>query len=376
MVELDQLKVAIAHYWLIQERGGEKVLKNLLELFPQADVYTLFYDAQNMGDMLIGHQVYTSNLNHSWLRPHYTKCFPLYPQAVKSLRLKQDYDLLISSESGPIKGIAKAPQTKHLCYTHTPMRYCWGHTNEYTRNLPGYLKPLAEKAFAKLRDYDTTTIDNVDTYLANSQNVAERIKKYYQREAKVIHPPVEDRAFLTPLNQQKRDGAYLSFGALVPYKRIDLLVQAFRESKESLIIVGEGSERKRLEAIAPDNVQFTGALPWERISELLQQSKALLFPGEEDFGIIPLEAMAHGCPVIAYAQGGALETILWTENPKTSTGLFFNEQTPRSILKSIDYFERFREDFDPNLLRAHAQKFSQHHFKEEISKEVLKILSS
>lgn len=375
MVPFEQLKVAIAHYWLIQERGGEKVLKNLLDLFPQADVYTLFYDPENMGEMLKGHRVYTSKLDHAWLRPHYTKCFPLYPLAVRSLELKFDYDLLISSESGPIKGIHKHEHTRHLCYTHTPMRYCWGHTDEYTRHLPKALRPLAEKAFAKLRDYDLTTIDNVDVYLANSENVAGRIRKYYQRESKVVHPPVEDKAFASPLKAQERKGPYLSFGALVPYKRIDLLVQAFRDCDESLVIVGEGSERKRLEKSAPANVQFTGALPWENISELFQQSKALLFPGEEDFGIIPLEAMANGCPVIAYARGGALETVQWSGQAESSTGMFFHEQSPAAIIKALGDFEQLRAKFDPNFLRAHAQKFSQKRFRAEIKKEVEKLIT-
>jgi glycosyltransferase involved in cell wall biosynthesis len=375
MAQLDHLKVAIAHYWLIQERGGEKVLRNLLELFPQADVYTLFYDANKMGEMLKGHRVYTSKLDHAWLRPHYTKCFPLYPQAVKSLSLKQNYDLLISSESGPIKGIRKPEHTKHLCYTHTPMRYCWGHTEEYTRNLPSYLKPLVTKAFGKLKDYDLTTIDNVDTYLANSNNVAERIKKYYHRDARVIHPPVENRAFSLPLTTKKRSDAYLSFGALVPYKRIDLLIEAFRNRQDNLVIVGEGSERKRLEAIASPNIHFTGALPWEAIAKLFQESKALLFPGEEDFGIIPLEAMANGCPVIAYSQGGALETVIWSGQAKSSTGLFFNEQSSASILSALEEFESISHQFNPTLLREHAQNFSQKRFQSEIKQEVDKILS-
>ena len=237
------------------------------------------------------------------------------------------------------------------------------------------LKTLAEKAFHKLREYDLTTVDNVDVYLANSKNVSGRIEKYYQRDSTVIHPPVEDKAFATPLNQNKREGAYLSFGALVPYKRIDLLVEAFKNRSDSLIIVGEGSERKRLEAMATPNIQFTGSLPWDDISKLFQDCKALLFPGEEDFGIIPLEAMANGCPVIAYAKGGALETVSWTGQAASSTGLFFQEQTPASISNALKEFENIRDAYNPSLLREHAQKFSQQNFRAEIKREVKKLVT-
>ena len=376
MVNFDQLKVAIAHYWLIKERGGEKVLKNLLEIFPQADVYTLFYEQKNFEKMLKGHRVFSSYLDHAWLRSHYTKLFPLYPSAVKSLNLADSYDLIISSESGPVKGICKPKNTPHICFTHTPMRYCWGYTNEYTRNFPSLLRSIVSKAFERLKLYDKTTIKNVDTYLANSNNVSERIKMYYQRDSIVVHPPLEDHVLdRSLLKSRPKNDTFLSFGALVPYKRIDLLVDCFNQRKEKLIIVGEGSERIKLEAKANNNIQFMGSLAWHKIAELMETSQALLFPGEEDFGIIPLEAMALGCPVIAYAKGGALETVHWSGRASTSSGLFFKSQTIEAIHEVIKTFHNLEDEFDPNWMRDYTKNFSQSKFKSEIKKQVKAILS-
>jgi len=375
--EFSQLKVAIAHYWLIRERGGEKVLKNLLELFPQADVYTLFYDPKAMAEMLEGHAVYSSILNYTWLRSHYTKIFPLYPIGVRSLELKKNYDLLISSESGPIKGIERSSAAKHLCYTHTPMRYCWEHTEEYLRDLPFFIKPFVKSAFEKLRRYDVTTIDNVDLYLANSQHVSDRIKKYYKKNSLVIHPPIEDHILSRniPRTKLRQSLPYVSFGALVPYKRIDLLVETFKLRQEHLIVIGEGSERKRLEQLAPTNVSFTGALSWEKAASLIENAKALIFPGEEDFGLIPVEATALGCPVIAFGKGGVLETVVCSAEPKFSTGLFFQQQSVSSLSSALDQYHRICNEFSPQFMKDHAKKFSKSIFKDEISKAVRAILS-
>jgi len=374
---LPHLKVAIAHYWCINERGGEKVLKNLLDIFPQADVYTLFYDPSSMGHILKGHRVFTSNLNKPILRKHYTKCFPFFSQAVQSLKLQDSYDILISSESGPIKGISKPKELPHLCYTHTPMRYCWGHTEEYLRDLPYFIKPLAKLAFEKLRKYDVTTIDNVDQYLANSNHVAKRIKKYYDRDSIVVHPPISDKLFEKKLlpNTERTQQHYLSFGALVPYKRIDLLIECFKNRKDKLIIIGEGSERKRLEPTATDNITFTGSLEWNKIEHLIEQSKALIFPGEEDFGLIPLEVMALGCPVIAFKKGGALETVIENSSVQESSGLFFENQTSDSLNQALNEFEVIKGKFSPEWMRSHAQKFSQSVFKSKLLTQVKHLLN-
>lgn len=361
-----ELEVALAHYWLVTWRGGEKVVEAIAELFPRADLYTMFYQDSVCGKHLDGHQVYSSSLDHALLRKQYQKLFPLYPRAVRSLSLQREYDLLISSESGPIKGIRKnSGILPHLCYIHTPMRYCWGGTDEYLTSLPRLLRPLARREFEKLRKYDETTIDNVDWYIANSHHVQNRVKDYYKRSAEVIYPPITDELFCEKRYEKKRKGEYyVSFGALTPYKRIDLIVEAFNRNRQRLIVIGEGSERKRLEALAEENITFYGSAEWSLIEETLLGAKALLFPGIEDFGMIPLEVMAYGLPVIAYGKGGALETVVEKEGDVVhSTGLFFSEQTSEALNAAVDRFESIARDFDPAFIASHAAKFRTHEFK-------------
>lgn len=373
--DFGKLKVAVIHYWMVTWRGGEKVIKSILDLFPQADIYTLFYDESVCGPHLKGHKVYSSSLDYPFLRKHYQKLFPFYPKGVRSWELKDDYDLIISSESGPTKGIAKPDKTPHLCYIHTPMRYCWGFTDHYLEALPSWARGLAKKEFERLRKWDLTTVENVDYYVANSMNVVNRVKKYYQREAGVCYPPISLDLFENEL--PKREGKhYLSFGAITPYKNISLLVDTFNESGEPLVVIGDGSERRKLEEKAKENIQFTGTLPWKEIMKLVHQSKALLFPGEEDFGMIPLEVMSQGVPVIALKKGGALETVVENpESPKLSSGIFFDEPTRDQLKDAIQRFESIEDQFDPSWIRSHARNFGEDVFQQTFSEHVLKLMN-
>lgn len=360
------MKVAIVHYWFVTRRGGEKVVESILNLFPEADIYTLFYDESTYGNYISKHQINTSILNTGFLKRHYQKIFPLYPLGIRSLKLKKDYDLIISSESGPAKGINLPPNALHICYIHTPMRYCWGFTQEYLNSMHKAVRPIAKFFFNRLKRWDITTIQNVDFYIANSVNVANRVNEYYKRDADVIHPPIELALFEKPLIKNSRE-VYLSFGAITPYKRIDLLVETFNRNNKVLYIVGDGSEKLKLKSKANSNIRFFGNLEWHQIEDILRKTRALIFPGVEDFGMIPLEVMAYGIPVLAYNQGGALETVI--DNPHDigkSSGLFFEFQTPESIEKCIINFEKVENEFNREWIRNHARSFGEDRFLNKV----------
>lgn len=368
------MKVAIVHYWFITRRGGEKVVESILKLYPQADIYTLFYDKETYGNHLESHQIYTSKYDTLFFRKHYQKIFPLYPLAIKSLKLKKNYDLIISSESGPAKGIKIKNNAKHICYIHSPMRYCWGFTNEYLASINPLFRPLAKYFFEKLKQWDLTTVNNVDVYIANSNNVANRVKKYYNRESDVIYPPIDSKNFIEDYKENKKK-YYLSFGAITPYKRIDLLIDCFNKNGEKLLIIGEGSEKEKLMRKAKKNIKFLGFVNDDDLVSFISNSRALLFPGEEDFGMIPLEVMSKGVPVIAYNRGGALETVLQSEKIKYSTGIFFEKQNSLSIQKAIDKYKKVEHKFDSNFIRSHAKKFEENIFLSRFENAVNRLKS-
>lgn len=371
------MKVAIIHYWFITRRGGEKVVENILKLFPEADVYTLFYDKEQYGKHLGNHKVYTSILDVPFLRKRYQKIFPLFPMGLKSLKLKDNYDLIISSESGPVKGIKNPNGIPHICYIHSPMRYCWGFTEEYLQSINKLFRPLATYLFERLRKWDVKTIDKVDLYIANSKNVADRVKRFYNREARVIYPPINNNFFLKDTISDKKKDIYLSFGAITPYKRIDILVDAFNENGLPLIIIGDGSERSSLDKKSNTNIKFKGILTWPEIEAVFERTKALIFPGEEDFGMIPLEVMAYGIPVIAFKKGGALETVIEnSENVNESSGIFFNEQTVESLNEAIEKFDKEEYLFNPVWIKNHSEKFKEDIFLKKMSFEIDNFISN
>ena len=354
------------HYWFLSRRGGERVVEALCELFPQADIFALVADPKTLLPELQKHKLTTSFLqklpgSRAWHR----HMLPLYPLAVEQFDLR-GYDLVISSESGPAKGVLTGPETCHICYCHTPMRYIWNFYQEY-KNGSG-LGPVRKLIFGLTAHYarlwDQASAARVDYFAVNSHNVAARIRKYYRREAEVIHPPVNlDGAQLSG----KIGDYYLVVGQLVNYKRVDLAIEACNKLGRALRIVGVGEEYTRLRRIAGKTVSFLGALSDDDVREQYARCRALLFPGEEDFGIVPVEAQASGRPVIAFGKGGAQETVIGAPqdgfaDPERSTGMFFGEQSVDSLVDAILRFEALEYHFSPPFIRAHAEQFDKKHF--------------
>lgn len=355
------LRVAVAHDWLIVQGGAEKVLAALLEAFPQADVFTLvdFMPAKARG-RLTQHRVYTSLLQRlPMARRFYRHYLPLMPYAIEQFDL-HDYDLVISSSHAVAKGVLTQPDQLHVCYCHTPMRYAWDMKASYLRDA-AFSPPLdwyLRRTLKRLRQWDHFTSTQVDHFLANSCNVAARIRKFYGRQASVLPPPVDVEAF--QLNTGSRKPYYLAASRLVPYKRLDLIIEAFRrEGHRQLKVVGDGPDRRRLERLAQDssNIELLGYTPQAELQRLMAETSAFIFAADEDFGILPLEAQACGTPVIAYGHGGALETVRGehAEGSK-ATGVFFPEQTAGCLLEALACFEQ--RDFDPLACRQQAEGYS------------------
>lgn len=349
------MKVALVHYWLVNMAGGEKVLEALCRLYPQADIFTHVVDREKLLPEFRRHKISTTFINSlPASRRLYKKYLPLMPHALEQLDLT-DYDLVISSESGPAKGVITRPDCLHVCYCHTPMRYLWDNWPAYMRST-GRLSRLAMRLLLpSLRQWDCLSAQRVDHFVANSRHVARRIRKYWRREAAVIHPPVDTNAF-TPRAEPGGEH-YLCFGRLASYKRVDLAVEVCTRLGRPLVVAGDGEMMQQLKAKAGPSVRFVGRQDDAAVRELMARSRALLFPGEEDFGIIPVEAMSAGVPVIAYGRGGATETVVDGE-----TGLLFSEQTPESLAEALQRFEQCEGDFDPRHLHAHAEKFSTENF--------------
>lgn len=352
------MRVAIIHYWLVSMRGGEKVVEALCDLYPGADIFTLVYDKESVSEKIRERTVKTSFLQHIPGAIHnYQSLLPLMPFALESFDLS-GYDLIISSESGPAKGIIPPPHAPHICYCHSPMRYLWDHYQTYRSNaghLPRVVLPVVAPM---LRAWDVSTSMRVDRFVANSHHVAARIKKYYRRPATVVYPPVAVDDF--SLSDDVED-FYLCAGQIVPYKRIDLAVSAFTEMGRNLVVIGEGKDIERLKRNAGPTIQFWGRAPFSVLREAFSHCRALIFPGEEDFGIVPVEAMASGRPVIAFGGGGALETVV----PDLS-GVLFYEQSVSSLIDAVLEFEENEASFRPQRIRMHAAHFNQQRFKDEM----------
>lgn len=335
------MKSALLHYWLTNARGGEKVLAALGEMLPEADVFTHAYRPQGFGEpsreRLWGHRVketFVASLPFGRRKPQ--AYLPLMPRASRSLKL-DGYDLIVSSESGPIKGIRKPKGARHVCYCHTPMRYLWDMHDDYYRSA-GLLGKLSMKLFTRrLRREDLKSAESVDVFVANSAFVAERIRRIYGRDSTVVHPPV-DVAFFSSAPEAERGDYYLFVGAPVAYKRLDLAEAACRRMGRRLVVAGGGSASA------------------EELRALYAGARALLFPGVEDFGIVPVEAQAAGTPVIALGKGGALETVVAGE-----TGLFFGEQTEDALCGALEEFES--REWPRQKCRDNALRFSPDAFR-------------
>jgi glycosyltransferase involved in cell wall biosynthesis len=343
-------RVALVHDYLTQGiRGAERVLAALHRLFPQAPIYTLVYDPERMGDGFRQCDVRPSFLQRlpGGVR-HYQKLFPLMPRAIESLRL-HEYDLVISSSSAWAKSCRPRHDALHVCYCHSPARFLWHWSDQYVATLPHswWVRAGVRAFLPRLRRWDRAGVSRVNEFVANSRTVQERIRRYYERDSVIIHPPVETDRF-QPVDEE--GDFFLSLGALNPYKRADLAVQACNQLRVPLIVIGDGPERPRLEALAGPPVQFLGKLSDEEALPYFQRCRAYLMPQEEDFGITPVEAQACGRPVVAYRAGGACETVREDE-----TGVFFDEQTPESMAKAMQRLSRMT--FDKQRLREHARQF-------------------
>ncbi|MDH7486493.1 MAG: glycosyltransferase [Anaerolineae bacterium] len=353
------MKVALVHDWLNQMGGAENVLETLVAMFPQAAVYTSMYGPDLMPAAYRSWDIRTSFMQRLPGVTRYHQAYmPLYPLAFRSFRLR-DYDLVLSNKSAFCHGVQTGPNTTHICYCLTPTRFLWMYDSYRQRESIGGLTDTALRPLLPLlRRWDYAAAQRVDHFIAISSAVQERIRNFYHRESVIIHPPV-DTARYTPSGEPPQD-YFLVVGRLIPYKRIDLAVRAFTQLGLPLVVVGDGRDRAKLEAMAGRNVTFRGWLPYsEELLTLYRRCRAFIFPGLEDFGIAPVEAQATGRPVIAYAAGGALDTV-----QEGVTGTFFYEQTPEALAAAVRAFDPAA--YDPAACRASAERFSVEVFKHKL----------
>lgn len=361
------MRIALVHDWLITWRGGEKVLAALLELMPRAELFTLFHQPDAMPAAIERHEVHTAFVNQlPFARRMHRQLLPLLPLAVRSLHL-DGFDLVVSSSHCVAKA-ARSPGAKHVAYVHAPLRYFWDRFDDYfgpgraglpTRAAAWAMRPL-------MRWWDVKTSQGIDRFVANSAHVARQIAQRYGERAQVVHPPVELERFTRDPLPRGQGEAFLCFGALAPYKRIDVAIEAFRQSGLPLWIAGSGQQEKRLRKELPPNVKWLGAIDEAQLPHVLRSARALIFPGEEDFGLTPIEAHACGRPVIAFGKGGALETV---EHEKT--GLFFYPQTPEALARAVGRFvEELEGRLDPQGMRTSALRFSKQAFFDGMTKQL------
>lgn len=361
------MRIALIHDYLNQYGGAERVLEAFSEIWPEAPIYTLVYEPKLVHGAFQNKEIHTSFLQKfPFARRHHRPFLFLMPMAVEHFDLSK-YDVVISDSASYAKGVITKPCTLHICYCHTPTRYLWDDCHKYTEEFS--YSPLIKKIIPLflnyLRLWDEAAALRVDKFIANSRYVARRIRKYYAREAEVIYPPVETK-FSLPLSPEGRginSDYFLMVSRFLSYKKIDLAIEAFNQLGSPLIIVGDGRERKNLEKIAKSNIRFTGAVSDEKLKEYYLNCRAFIFPQEEDFGITAVEAMACGKPVIAFRAGGALETV---EDGRT--GLFFDEQTPESLMMTVKQFEKMT--FNSRIISDYAGQFDKEIFKNKIRKFV------
>ncbi len=351
-------RVAIVHEWFTGMRGGEKCVEALCEVFPDADVFALLHVPGSVSPVIERAIVRTSFVQHlPAAATQYRRYLPLFPLAVRQFDLS-GYDLVISSNHCVAKGARVPPRALHICYCYTPMRYIWDQYDEYFgRNRAGLLTRGAMRLFVgPLRRWDIATASHPRHFVAISENVRARIRGIYGRDADMIYPPVDTSLFTL---SERDDGYYLIVSALVPYKAVDVAIDAFNRSGDRLVIVGEGPDAPRLRKLAGPSIRFEGWQPDDRLREYYAGCRAVIFPGEEDFGIVPVEAMATGKPVLAFARGGALETVI--DRPDLRTGILFQGKSAGALLAGLEELKRVR--FEPARIRAHALTFDRDIYK-------------
>jgi len=356
---LKNTKILLVHDYLNQLGGAERTLKVFKNIFPNADTFALLY---NKNKIKLQFKIKTSFIQKLPLKKNYKLYMPIFPIAVKSINFN-NYDVIISSSHAWVKNINKPKETLHICYCHTPMRYAWDLREQYLKRENVFLRPFISLFLAYLRYWDKKGSKNVDFFIANSKNVANRIKKYYNRKSTVIYPPVDTKLF--KLNTKKREYYYLIVSRLIEYKKVDLAIDAFKKINKRLVIIGIGRDEKRLKKLSKNNknIIFKGFAKSTELVKYYQNAKAFIHPQIEDAGITSLESQSCGTPVIAYAKGGALETVI-----EGKTGHFFHKQTPEALIKAIKEFEKMK--LNPKDCRKNALKYDKEIFKKKIKKFV------
>lgn len=352
------MRIALVHDYLVQYGGAERVLECFCELFPYAPIYTIVYDKEAMHGKFADKDIRTSFLQKYKLARKQHRLFPLLmPAAVEQFNFDK-YDIVLSDSSSYAKGIITSPKTLHICYMHTPMRYAWDDCQKYAQDFsfPKLIKKLVPFAMNYVRVWDKTSAERVDKFVANSNFVASRIKKYYHKNAEVIHPPVDINNFYI---SEKQEGYFLMVGRLIAYKRHDIAISAFNKLGLPLKIIGRGPEMKRLKKITKSNIEFLGRVDDKELARYYSECRAFIFPQEEDFGIVAIEAMASGRPIIAYRGGDIPEHM-----EEGKMGIFFKNQTAEGIIEAVKKFRD--EDYNPEYIRKQSLKFDREIFKSRI----------
>ena len=366
------MRVAIIHDWLVSYAGSEKVLEQIIEIFPDADLFSLvdFIETDQRG-FIKNKPVSTSFIQKlPMAKKRYRNYLILMPIAIEQLDVSS-YNLVISSSHAVAKGVITGPDQIHISYVHSPIRYAWDLQHQYLkesglgRGLKGI---LVRSMLHKIRNWDYRTANGVDYFLSNSDFIGRRIWKVYRRDSKTIYPPVDISGFTL---QSEKDDFYLTASRMVPYKKIDLIIESFNQMpNKKLVVIGDGPDFEKIKAKAGTNIQILGYQPFEILKDYMQRAKAFVFAAEEDFGITPVEAQACGTPVIAFGKGGALETVISYQKTEKPTGLFFYEQIPKAVIQAVQEFEKNIALFSADVCRENAVKFSSERFKEEFRKFV------
>jgi glycosyltransferase involved in cell wall biosynthesis len=369
-----KLKTAAVHEWLVTYVGSERVLEQMLSLYPDADLFCLldFLPEEERG-FLKGRNINTSFIQKlPFARKKYRNYLPFMPRAIESFDLS-DYNLILSSSHAVAKGIRKTDKQLHICYCHTPMRYAWDLREQYLKEAGldrGLKGVLVNAMLERIRRWDYSTAGRVDHFIANSHYIKERIKRAYGRDAEVIYPPVDVDSFSIG---ERREDFYLAISRMVPYKKMDLIVEAFSEMGLPLVVIGDGPDFEKVRAKAKGNIRLMGYQKADVLKAYMQRARAFVFAAEEDFGIVPVEAQACGTPVIAYGRGGATETVVPLAEGKGEgdaggrppTGVFFYEQTTASLIKAVRTFEANESSFSPEEIRKNSERFSVERFRKE-----------
>jgi glycosyltransferase involved in cell wall biosynthesis len=374
------MKLALVHDWLTGMRGGEKCLAAVCRRFPDAELFTLLHARGRLSPEIERMRINTSFLQRlPWIKRHYRYWLPAMPRAIESFRLPADVDLVVSFSHAVAKGVRPPPGVPHVCYCFTPMRYAWQLRGDYfgdeaaeepsplasVLRLPRRtLSSAREQLLDRIREWDRATSHRVTHYVAISRTVAQRITECYDRTSQVIYPPV-DTDFFTPA-PVPREEFYLCVSALVPYKKIELAIEACRRLNRPLVVIGSGPEARRLKKMAGRRTQFLGWQSDETIRDYLRRCRALVFPGQEDFGIVPVEAHACGAPVVAYGRGGVTETVLDAGESRVGSGLFFHEQTADSLIDALRWVEDHPHQFSSPLARKQAVRFNAARYEHEL----------